>query len=99
MDEAFVEQVLALVERIPSGRVMPYGRIAEHLGAGYGPRYVGRVMSTYGDTVTWWRVPRADGTLAAPLMTVAQAHWAHERTPVRNGRVHMSEALWDPDES
>ena len=99
MDEAFVEQVLSLVERIPRGRVLPYGRIAEHLGAGYGPRYVGRVMSTYGDTVAWWRVPRADGTLAPVLMIEAQAHWADEDTPVLNGRVHMSEALWDPDAS
>lgn len=96
MDEEFVEQVLALVESIPVGRVLSYGRVAEHLGAGYGPRYVGRVMSLEGSAVTWWRVVRADGTIAGPLMAEAQMHWMEESTPVLRGRVHMVEALWEP---
>lgn len=96
MDEEFVERVLALVESIPVGRVLSYGRIAEHLGAGYGPRYVGRVMSLEGSAVTWWRVVRADGTIAGPLMAEAQMHWMEESTPVSRGRVHMAEALWEP---
>ena len=95
MDEAYVERVLDLVERIPEGRVLPYGRVAEVLAGGYGPRYVGRIMSTWGHEVCWWRVPRADGTLPAPLMIEAQQHWAREGTPVRHGRVHVAEALWD----
>lgn len=90
-----MERVLALVEQIPAGRVLPYGRVAEVLAGGYGPRYVGRVMASSGHTVCWWRVPRADGTLPPPLMLEAQRHWAEEGTPVRNGRVHMREALWD----
>lgn len=97
MDEAYIERVLSLVESIPAARVLPYGRIAEHLGAGYGPRYVGRIMSTVGHTVCWWRVPRADGTLAQHLMLAAQRHWVHEGTPVRNGRVLIAEAIWDPE--
>ncbi len=96
MDTAFVERVLSLVESIPVGRVLSYGRIAEHLAAGYGPRYVGRVMSLEGSAVTWWRVVRADGTIAGPLMAEAQMHWLEESTPVRRGRVHMVEALWEP---
>jgi alkylated DNA nucleotide flippase Atl1 len=98
MDSEFVERVLALVERIPVGRVLPYGRIAEHLAAGYGPRYVGRIMTLEGSAVPWWRVPRADGSIAAPLMAEAQVHWLEEGTPVRNGRVHIIEALWEPAE-
>ncbi|MCX6405476.1 MAG: MGMT family protein [Propionibacteriales bacterium] len=94
MDEEYVERVLRLVERIPAGRVLPYGRVAEVLAGGYGPRYVGRIMSLYGHAVCWWRVPRADGTLPAPLMMEAQQRWAEEGTPVRNGRVHVAEALW-----
>lgn len=96
MDEEFVERVLALVESIPVGRVLSYGRIAEHLGAGYGPRYVGRVMSLEGHAVPWWRVVRAGGTIAGPLMAEAQMHWMEESTPVLRGRVHMAEALWEP---
>ena len=95
MDEAFVERVLALVEQIPVGRVLSYGRVAEHLADGYGPRYVGRVMSLEGSSVSWWRVVRADGTMAAPLMGEAQVHWLEEGTPVHRGRVHMQTALWE----
>jgi alkylated DNA nucleotide flippase Atl1 len=96
MDSEFVERVLRLVESVPVGRVLPYGRIAEHLAAGYGPRYVGRVMSLEGAAVPWWRVVRADGTIAGPLMAEAQMHWMEEGTPVRRGRVDVAEALWDP---
>ncbi len=96
MDEEFVERVLALVESIPVSRVLSYGRIAEHLAAGFGPRYVGRVMSLEGSAVPWWRVVRADGTIAGPLMAEAQTHWLEESTPVLRGRVHMAEALWEP---
>ncbi|MGJ9411071.1 MGMT family protein [Aeromicrobium sp. CF4.19] len=97
MDEHYVERVLRLVEAIPEARAITYGRIAEHLAGGYGPRYVGRVMSTYGHSVCWWRVVRADGTLAPPLMLEAQQRWIEEGMPVRRGRVHLAEALWDVD--
>lgn len=96
MDSEFVERVLALVESIPRGQVLSYGRIAEHLAAGYGPRYVGRIMSLEGSALPWWRVVRADGSMAAPLMGEAQVHWLEEGTPVRHGRVHIAEALWEP---
>jgi len=38
------ERVYAIVRRIPSGRVMTYGQIAELLGDGYTPRTVGFCM-------------------------------------------------------
>ena len=95
VDERYAERVLRLVETIPSARVLTYGRIAEVLAGGYGPRYVGRIMSTHGMGVPWWRVVRADGTLPPPLMLEAQERWRDERTPVRRGRVDMAAALWD----
>jgi methylated-DNA-protein-cysteine methyltransferase-like protein len=95
MDREFVERVLELVERIPVARAVSYGAIAEHLAAGYGPRYVGRVMATDGYAVPWWRVVRADGAMAPPLMAEAQVHWLEEGTPVRNGRVDVKRAFWD----
>jgi len=60
MDEEYVEQVLALVDRVPQGRVTTYGALAREVGRG-GPRQVGRVMSLHGDAVAWWRVVHADG--------------------------------------
>src|ERR1044071_3427691 len=56
----FVEDVQALVERIPIGRVMSYGAVADAVGRG-GPRQVGAVMSRYGAAVPWHRVVTASG--------------------------------------
>jgi len=94
VDEGYVELVLGLVDQIPIGHVLSYGRIAEHLAQGYGPRYVGRIMALYGHGVPWWRVVRADGSMPPALMGEAQVHWQEESTPVRNGRVDMREAVW-----
>lgn len=93
----FAEAVLQVVERIPSGRVMTYGAIAELLGRG-GPRGVGGVMARDGSAVPWWRVVRANGTLPGHLVIDAQEHWALERTPLRRGVVDVKQALWFPDE-
>lgn len=95
MDEEYAERVLSLVERIPPGRVLTYGAIADHLGAG-GPRQVGRVMAFDGHGVCWWRVVRADGSLPSYLIVDAQRHWSEEKTPVKRGRVDVAAALWIP---
>ena len=50
-----------LCERIPSGRVMTYGQIAELLGEGYTPRTVGFVMHGSPDGTPWHRVLNAQG--------------------------------------
>jgi alkylated DNA nucleotide flippase Atl1 len=94
--EEYVEAVLSVVERVPSGRVTTYGAIAATVGQG-GPRQVGRVMATYGGPVAWWRVVRADGTL--PLCHSGEALSMHrsEGTALRpSGKVDMSTAFWEP---
>ena len=95
MLDDFTEAVLAFVERVPAGRVVTYGLIADHLGRG-GARQVGRVMSMEGAAVAWWRVVRADGTLPPHLMVDAQREWSREATPVKRGRVDVPAAVWNP---
>ena len=63
---------------------MSYGDIAEYLGAGPGPRQVGRVMAVYGGAVAWWRVIHADGTPAPGHDSVALRHYLAEGTPLRD---------------
>ena len=95
--EEYVEAVLALVEKVPAGRVTTYGAIAAQVGRG-GPRQVGRVMATYGGPVPWWRVVRADGSLPESHLGEAQRRYTEEATPRRpSGSVDMREAFWDPD--
>ena len=94
--EEYVERVLAIVERVPSGRVTTYGAIAGHIGVG-GPRQVGQVMASYGGPVPWWRVVRADGSLPASTAVEARQRHLVEGTPLRgSGRVGLREAYWQP---
>ncbi|TQN30482.1 O(6)-alkylguanine repair protein YbaZ [Haloactinospora alba] len=92
----YAERVLDAVERIPSGRVLSYGDVAEYVAEG-GPRQVGAVMSAWGGGVCWWRVIRADGSPPPGHETRALRHYAEEETPMRprSPRVDMSRARWD----
>jgi Predicted methylated DNA-protein cysteine methyltransferase len=90
----FAERVLDLVERIPRGKVMSYGDIAEYLGQG-SARQVGRVMSLWGGAVPWWRVIHSDGTPPPGHETRCLARWRDEGTPVRGDRADMRGARWD----
>ena len=94
--EAYVEQVLAVVEAIPPGRVMSYGDVAEYVGAG-GPRQVGQVMSRHGGGVPWWRVIRADGSPPPCHDGEGLDLLRAEGTPMRadGRRVDMRRARWD----
>ncbi|HEX4035246.1 MAG TPA: MGMT family protein [Solirubrobacteraceae bacterium] len=55
-----VEAILSAVREIPPGFVRTYGDVCP--GA---PRFTGTALRGVGDRVPWWRVVRADGTLAA----------------------------------
>ncbi|HEX9918764.1 MAG TPA: MGMT family protein [Pyrinomonadaceae bacterium] len=55
------ERVFEIVGRIPAGRVMTYGQIAEILGEGYTARTVGFVMNKAVESVPWHRVINAQG--------------------------------------
>jgi alkylated DNA nucleotide flippase Atl1 len=102
------ERVLDLVARIPAGRVMAYGDIAEWFAdeaadaapddpeaartSRLGPRQVGRVMSHFGGGVPWWRVLRADGTHAPGLAEEGLRRLRAEGTPMRAGGTRVDMA-------
>jgi alkylated DNA nucleotide flippase Atl1 len=94
----FAGRVLDVVDRIPPGRVLTYGDVAEYLGEG-GARVVGAVLARHGGAVAWWRVLRADGTPAPGLVERAFERYRAERTPLCRGgtRVDLSRARWDGD--
>jgi methylated-DNA-protein-cysteine methyltransferase-like protein len=59
---AYRERVYEIVRRIPKGRVMTYGQIAEILGEGYTPRTVGFVMHAADvENIPWHRVINSQG--------------------------------------
>ena len=90
----YARTVLDVVDRIPPGRVMTYGDVAEYLGTGTG-RTVGTVMSKHGQEVPWWRVVQASGRPAEPHVQEALTKLRAEGCPVRDERVVLTQARWD----
>lgn len=99
--DEYVEAVLDLVERIPPGRAMTYGLIAEIVAEGLhrgGPRQVVTVLSRSGAGVPWWRVVNAVGAPPDRHALAALARLRAEGCPLtRDGRrVDLRRAVWFP---
>ncbi|MGO3147232.1 MAG: MGMT family protein [Leucobacter sp.] len=81
--QEFVDAVLAVVERIPSGRVMTYGDVGVAINS-EAPRAVGRVLALYGHATHWWRVVPASGLPPQGHARLALPHYREEGTPLRH---------------
>ena len=86
----YARTVLDVVDRIPRGRVMTYGDVAEYLGTGTG-RTVGTVLSQHGSEVPWWRVVKASGEPHADAL----GRLVREGCPVTGERVDLDRCRWD----
>lgn len=103
MDEAYLEAVLDVVDRVPPGRVTTYGLVAEvlreRLGRG-GPRTVGQAMARAGGAVPWWRVVNASGDPPATHRAEALRRLRAEGCPLTGdddgARVVLRAAVWWP---
>ncbi len=70
-DQKYRQWVYEIVNKIPVGRVMTYGQIAEILGTGYTPRTIGFVMHAADtENVPWQRVINSQGACSTGRMTV-----------------------------
>ena len=97
--QEYVEEVLTLVERIPEGRVMSYGAVADALAETSGrnsPRQVGGIMARHGGGVPWHRVVTGGGRLPPGHEQEARARLLAEGVPMRGNRVLMAQAGWMP---
>ncbi|MDG4763605.1 MGMT family protein [Solwaraspora sp. WMMD406] len=99
--QEYVEEVLALVERIPPGRVMSYGAIADALSDLSGrssARLVGSIMARHGGGVPWHRVVTSAGRLPPGHEERARALLRAESCPLRADGVFvdMKAAGWYP---
>jgi alkylated DNA nucleotide flippase Atl1 len=98
--DEYVEEVLALVERIPPGRVMSYGAIADYLADRSGrasARLVGSIMARHGGGVPWHRVVNGAGRLPPGHEVEARSRLAAEGAPLRGAGVDIAAAAWFPD--
>lgn len=90
----YASRVLDTVDRIPRGRVMSYGDVAELMGEG-SARGVGSVMARYGSEVAWHRVLMSDGSLPPGHEREAKSLLRKEKVLFRGERVDMALARWD----
>jgi methylated-DNA-protein-cysteine methyltransferase-like protein len=99
----YQQRVFEIVRRIPRGRVMTYGQIAELLGEGYTPRTVGFVMHASDDATPWHRVLNARGACSTGGLVLP--HDKQQRLLESEGvvfdklaRCDLKTFLWIPDD-
>ena len=94
------ERVYKIVRRIPPGRVMTYGQIAELLGEGYTPRTVGFVMHSSPDGTPWHRVLNAQGGCSTGNIVLPhnkqQLMLESEGVVFEKNRCDLQTFLWKP---
>lgn len=99
LNEDLIYEILAVVDEIPKGKVVSYGRIAKLIGRPQNARLIGRVLSMadhFGD-YPCHRVVNAQGRLVPG--------WNNQRTLLEmenitfdgRGYVNMKMHLWDGD--
>lgn len=77
--------VLRRIREVPEGFVRAYGDVSP--GA---PRFAGTVLSSTSEDIPWWRIVRADGSLAKGARQ--RALLEAEGVPFRGERVDMHAA-------
>src|SRR5687768_9402818 len=95
------DRVYKIVRRIPRGRVMTYGQIAELLGDGYTPRTVGFVMHASPSGTPWHRVLNAKGACSTGRVVLPhdkQQRMLETEKVVfdKNGCCDLQTSLWIP---
>jgi methylated-DNA-protein-cysteine methyltransferase related protein len=82
------DSILLAVSSIPAGRLATYGDLGKVVGCG--PRLVARVLANSDGSTCWWRVVRADGSIAEHLVGEAAKRLAEEGVEVAGGRVDLA---------
>ena len=94
----FDAAVLALVARIPRGRVATYGQLAALAGKPRSARAVGRVMSQ-ANGVPWHRVVNSQGGISRRSrmtgMVTQRIRLEQEGVVFKRGRVVLSRFRWN----
>ena len=81
------ERFRAVVADLAVGEVVSYGEVARRAGRRGAARAVGAFLAAHGGDLPWWRVVRADGTLADHKVRDQTRRLRAEGVEVRHGRV------------
>ncbi|MET0728576.1 MAG: MGMT family protein [Acidimicrobiales bacterium] len=76
-----------VVDDLAPGEVVSYGEVARRAGRRGAARAVGGFLAEHGTGLPWWRVVRADGTLADHKVREQSSRLRAEGVEVVAGRV------------
>ena len=93
---SFFEQVYAIVEQIPYGKVVSYGKIARMLGRPRAAREVGWAMRCCPEHLPWQRVVLKDGSVTGGVYAEIRKLLLEAENVVflPDGRVDMDVCRW-----
>ena len=86
MEKSFDEAVAEAIRAIPAGRVLSYSQVALRAGRPRGARAVARALRHL-HGVPWWRVIRADRTLAKEVAAEQAALLRAEGVEIEGRRI------------
>jgi methylated-DNA-protein-cysteine methyltransferase-like protein len=87
VNRSFEAEVIRVVTTLAPGEVASYGEVAQEAGFPGAARAVGRVLAM-AEGLPWWRVIRADGSLASPKVEEQARLLRAEGIRVVEGKVH-----------
>lgn len=95
------ERILAVLKRIPKGKVASYGQIAALAGSPRGARQVVRIlhMLSEREKLPWHRVVDRNGRISLPMEShgaVQAALLRKEKVRVNHGAIRMETFGWFP---
>ena len=96
ISEDFLHQIYAIVEEIPTGKVITYGEIAKLAGYDKNSRLVGRALAMSGmyGNFPCHRVVNASGRLVQGWATQKQLLTEEGITFKKNGNVDLKQHIW-----
>ena len=101
--EAFTKRAIAIIARIPRGKVTTYGIVATAAGNHCGARQVARILHSSSDKyhLPWHRVVNVAGKISprSSMSHLEQKRLLEEEGVIRGEqeKIDLTEFLWLPD--
>lgn len=98
---AFTEEVIRIIQNIPSGKVMTYGQIATCAGNPWGARQISRILHSMSSAyqLPWYRVVNSKGeiSLQGEGALIQMELLSEEGIVFEEGRINLDIYLYQPE--
>lgn len=94
--DTFFEDIYRILETVPEGKVVTYGRLAFLAGHPRAARQAGKAIAVCPDHLPWQRVVHSDGSISGGYFPEIRIALLEEEgvTFLPNGNVDMAKHLW-----